>query len=273
MTYSDVLLQFIGPPLVLLTLWALYDARRGRVTGPGLRADWAWGVLAGHVALALLYTTPWDNYLVATGVWWYDPALVSGVTLGYVPLEEYVFFVVQTLLVGLWLLTLSRVIFVSPVRSQASGSVRRWATGAIGLLWLVSLAMLLIGWRPGTYLSLELVWGLIPLLIQFAFGADILWQRRGLLLATFVPTALYLCTVDALAIRAGTWTIDPQQSTGLLIAGILPVEEAVFFSLTTALIVCGMTLMLAPESLPRAQAWWKAAVALWRGRRAYHDCP
>ncbi|GIV81793.1 MAG: hypothetical protein KatS3mg051_1147 [Anaerolineae bacterium] len=58
-----------------------------------------------------------------------------------------------------------------------------------------------------------------------------------------------------------------------MIAGVLPVEEVIFFSLTTALIVCGMTLMLAPESLPRAQAWWKAALASWRGHRAYHDCP
>ena len=24
-----------------------------------------------------VYTTPWDNYLVATNVWWYDPALVK----------------------------------------------------------------------------------------------------------------------------------------------------------------------------------------------------
>jgi lycopene cyclase domain-containing protein len=272
-TYSGVLVQFIGPPLTVLALWALFDGRRGRVTGGGLRAQWAWRVLAAHVALALLYTTPWDNYLVATGVWWYEPALVTGVTLGYVPLEEYVFFVVQTLMVGLWLLTLSRVIFVAPVQSEASGRVRAWATGVTGGVWLAAVALLLTGWRPGTYLGLELAWGLVPLMIQFAFGADILWRRRGLLLATFLPAALYLCAVDAIAIRSGTWTIDPQQSIGLLIAGVLPVEEVIFFSLTTALVVCGMTLMLAPESLPRAQAWWKAALAPWRRRRAYHDCP
>jgi len=257
----------------MLALWALYDGRRGRVTGPGLRAQWVRWVLMAHVALALLYTTPWDNYLVATGVWWYEPALIAGVTLGYVPLEEYVFFIVQTLFVGLWLLTLSRVIFVAPLRVQVSGRVRAWATGVIGIVWLAAVALLVAGWRPGTYLGLTLAWGLIPLIIQVAFGADILWRRRGLLLATFLPATLYLCAVDAVAIRAGTWTIDPEQSTGVMIAGVLPVEEVVFFSLTTALIVCGMTLMLAPESLPRAQAWWKAALAPWRGRRAYHDCP
>lgn len=257
MTYFGVLLQFIGPPLVLLGLWALRDARRGLVTGPGLRADWAGCVLAGHVALAVVYTTPWDNYLVATRVWWYDDALVSGITLGYVPLEEYLFFVVQALLVGLWLLTLSRVIFVAPVSPQPLPAHWRYGlAGLVGMIWLGAAALLVSGWRPGTYLGLELTWGLFPLLLQLAFGADILWRRRGLVLAAIVPAVFYLCAVDALAIHSGTWTIDPAQSTGALIAGVLPVEEVIFFSLTTTLVVLGMTLMLAPESLPRARAWW-----------------
>lgn len=45
-----------------------------------------------HVVLAVVYTAPWDNYLVATGVWSYNPGLVTGVTLGWVPIEEYTFF-------------------------------------------------------------------------------------------------------------------------------------------------------------------------------------
>lgn len=270
MTYLNVLLQFIGPPLLLLGLWALYDARRGAVTGPGLQARWAWRVLAAHVALALLYTTPWDNYLVATGVWWYDPALVTGLTIGYVPLEEYIFFVVQTLLVGLWLLTLSRVIFVTNVSSQGAPVwLRQWTAATVAVLWLGAAVILLGGWQKGTYLGLELVWGLFPLFIQLAFGADILWRRRGLVAAALVPAVLYLCAVDALAIHSGTWTIDAAQSTGWLIGGILPIEEVVFFGLTTTLVVVGMVLMLAPESLSRAQAWRKAATGLWRARRAY----
>ena len=51
--------------------------------------------------VAVLYTTPWDNYLVATGVWWYDPHLVAGLVLGWVPIEEYTFFILQTLAMGL----------------------------------------------------------------------------------------------------------------------------------------------------------------------------
>lgn len=51
--------------------------------------------------IALIYTTPWDNYLVASGVWFYDPARVWNIILGWVPLEEYIFFILQTILTGL----------------------------------------------------------------------------------------------------------------------------------------------------------------------------
>ncbi len=60
------------------------------------------------ILVALAYTTPWDNYLVATGVWYYDPARVWNIVLGYVPLEEYLFFVLQVTLTGLITLWLIR---------------------------------------------------------------------------------------------------------------------------------------------------------------------
>ena len=65
-----------------------------------------------HVAvlaiIALVYTTPWDNAIVMMGVWSYDPALIAGIVLGVIPLEEYLFFVLQTMLTSLVLLALLR---------------------------------------------------------------------------------------------------------------------------------------------------------------------
>jgi lycopene cyclase domain len=52
--------------------------------------------------IAFTYTTPWDNYLVAQEVWWYGANRVVG-TIGYVPVEEYMFFVLQPILTGLFL--------------------------------------------------------------------------------------------------------------------------------------------------------------------------
>ena len=67
-----------------------------------------WIAIGIHILLALIYTTPWDNYLVATGVWYYNPQLVTGIVFGYVPIEEYTFFVLETLFAGLWWWFLAR---------------------------------------------------------------------------------------------------------------------------------------------------------------------
>ena len=42
------------------------------------------------------------------GVWSYDTGQVNGIVLGVVPLEEYFFFVLQTLVTGLLVLTMLR---------------------------------------------------------------------------------------------------------------------------------------------------------------------
>src|SRR5690606_30839639 len=136
------------------------------------------------------YTTPWDNYLVATSVWWYDPARVLGITLGWVPLAEYLFFMLQPLVAGL-------VLFVLAARPPAA-AVRhaRWLrAGGVGLaasIWLAAVLMLAAGWQPGAYLGLELAWALPPIGLQLAFGADILWRYRHSVLAALVGTTLYL---------------------------------------------------------------------------------
>ncbi len=95
MTYLQFLILFVGIPLGLLG-WQLHHCLR--------RLDLI--MLVGLAAIAVVYTTPWDNYLVATGVWYYDPRLVLNRTIGYVPVEEYLFFILQTFLTGffgLWL--------------------------------------------------------------------------------------------------------------------------------------------------------------------------
>ena len=83
MSYFGFLAIFLGIPIAALAVVRWIDRRRGRPIPPGLRTwppEVAIGVL---VLIAVVYTTPWDNYLVATKVWWYDTELVTGIVLGY----------------------------------------------------------------------------------------------------------------------------------------------------------------------------------------------
>jgi lycopene beta-cyclase len=96
MTYGQFLLLFLMPPLLAVL-----------VLTRGIAGRREWLVLAGVMALALVYTTPWDNYLVIRGVWSFDDDRVLGVFFWRVPLEEYLFYLLQVLITGLftvWLL-------------------------------------------------------------------------------------------------------------------------------------------------------------------------
>jgi lycopene cyclase domain-containing protein len=247
MTYSGFLLSFLGIPLLVLWLLLARDWRRGRHLPDALRQMPAWLALLVHVVLAVLYTTPWDNYLVATGVWWYDPRLVTGVTLGWVPIEEYTFFVVQTLLTGSWLIWLSMHLRAAPWPPPRRARIRWLSAGAAGTVWVASVAILISGWAPGTYLGLELAWLLPPIMLQLAVGAHLLWHQRRIVAAALVPPILYLSVADAVAVSSGTWTIDPAQSMGTLLGGVLPLEELIFFTLTNSLIVFGMVLLMGTD--------------------------
>ena len=255
-TYFQVLFYFIFPPLIVLTALRVRDIWVNRTNNQN-GINWLpLTALITHVFLAVIYSTPWDNYLVANGVWWYDENLVTGRLIGYVPIEEYTFFVVQTLMTGMWILTLWRVRDLQPLSDKVQNSFRRWSILLTTILWVASVVVLVAGWQPARYLALILVWALIPLIIQFSYGADILWKKRAQLLLAILPATIYLWIVDAIAIYSGVWTIDPMQTLGIKI-GPLPIEEMVFFLVTNMMISFGITLMIAPESTMRISQFIK----------------
>lgn len=89
MTYAQFLATFLGVPIIFL-LWMSQGIHRRLVV-----------TLAGISLVAMLYTAPWDNLIVMLGVWSYGPHRILGVVLGHVPLEEYIFYVLQVILTGL----------------------------------------------------------------------------------------------------------------------------------------------------------------------------
>ena len=251
MTYFNFLLRFVFIPILILIAIALWDNKRKKRINGFRNGRAVWMAIVIHVILAVAYTTPWDNYLVATGVWHYNPDLVTGIVIGYVPIEEYTFFILETILAGLWWWFLARR-FTSPSTKFKPNKLLVYvSTRLLILFWLLSTYLLFFGDMRWTYLSITLFWALPAILPQLLFGADILWHYRRLVFwAIFVPGA-YLSLMDIVALSETTWSISKTQTTGILFFGILPLEEVVFFFITNVLVTFGMTLLLAEESKKR----------------------
>ncbi|MEM9775012.1 MAG: lycopene cyclase domain-containing protein [Chloroflexota bacterium] len=254
MTYFGFLALFLGIPLAVFGAIHWYLNQQNVPLPPSFRTWSSVNVVLGLVVVAVVWTTPWDNYLVANAVWWYDPNLVTGYVIGYVPIEEYTFFVLQTILTGMITVFLIRMWPSYFVPAQFRSNTRvQWISSAIVVIaWSVSTVFLVSGYLPSTYMTLIMSWALIPILIQFIFGADILWHYRRILFWGIVPITLFLAWADHIAIGSGTWTISKEMTLGIYVGPILPLEEFTFFLVTNVLVVFGVTLLLAKQSHVRA---------------------
>ena len=228
LTYLQFHLVFTIPPLLLLVWLAV---RRDR-------AWWGREALSGLailVFLAVVYTTPWTNAMIPEGVWWYgDGAVIA--TIWHTPLEEYLFFVLQTTLTAFWLyqfLDVSDVSLALPASHRVAGVLAGLGICAVG--WL------LLGTTSTFYLGSILFWAGPILAIQWGFGLTYLFrERRQVLLAVGVPT-LYLWVADWIAISLGIWVISDAHTIGVGLAN-LPLEEALFFLVTNVFVVQGLVL-------------------------------
>lgn len=233
MSYLDFHLLFLLPPIALMA----FTLPRPLSELGGWRAQWALPLIT---LIALTYTTPWDNYLVAREVWWYGPNRVLG-TIGHVPIEEYVFFVLQPVLTGLFLFQyLSR----SENHHRSAGSASSWIGFAtFTVLTLTGIGMLVSDWPQGLYLGLVLSWASPVLAGMWLYDGQALWAHRTTLLYTVGIPTLYLWVADTIAIALNIWTISSSFTVGISPFG-LPVEEATFFLMTNLLVVKGILLLL-----------------------------
>src|SRR5512139_922589 len=165
MTYFGFLLRFLFIPILVFLAITYWDNKKDKKIHGFRNGRAVWIGIAVHVLLAVVYTTPWDNYLVATGVWYYNPELVSGLVIGYVPIEEYTFFVLETILSGLWWWFLAR--HLSPLHPGEGPGMREdfrpnkiivyLSSFVLVLVWLLFTCLFFFGDPQWTYLSITLL--------------------------------------------------------------------------------------------------------------------
>lgn len=190
--------------------------------------------------------------------------MVIGPTLFSIPAEELFFFVIQTYNTSLLYLILSKPVFhPSYLPSGAgNGNAKRGLNVGHVLLGALILAGGGLIWtgQEGTYLGLILAWAGPFALLLWSLSHHFLINLpyTSTVLPIAIPT-LYLWVVDTLALKRGTWSIEPGTKLGIHLWDGLEIEEAIFFLATNTLIVFGLVafdhalaiLLTFPKLFPR----------------------
>ena len=237
MTYSRFHLLFNLPLLAVL-----------------IAASWTapWSpdeLLAGGLVLlaAMLFTTPWDNLAAKWGIWGF-PREKYLARIGYLPVEEYAFFLLQSANV---ILAVRAVFHLFP----------EWQTGnevAVDTLTLILLGGSIVPWLfvifqlrwlrhkfgPRVNYAVHLCWFLPFLYAQWVIAPFLFIDHAGLMALITGAFGIYYTLADIIAVRGGTWFFDEKQITGVKLGGILPWEEIAFFFLTSLLVAQSYLLLL-----------------------------
>lgn len=115
------------------------------------------------VTIAVTYTTPWDSYLIFSGVWAYPSTAVLGPAPLGIPVEEFFFFIVQTCITGLLYVLFAKITVGQSVlaRSMQRSPLTRWAgTAVFSSLFIVGLCMIIHETTRYMYMGLILVWSM-----------------------------------------------------------------------------------------------------------------
>jgi lycopene cyclase domain-containing protein len=99
-----------------------------------------------------------------------------------------------------------------------------------------------------TYLAVLVFIFLGSAWLEIALRTRVLRRWKRLLLALAVPFTIFVLW-DVWAISSGHWSIDPDQTIGVVIGGIIPVEELIFF------IVVPLAAILSLEAVRSVKGW------------------
>lgn len=206
------------------------------------------GLAVGWVLLAvMIFTTPWDNLAAKWGIWGFPQEKYS-LRIGYLPIEEYAFFLLQSMNVMLAVRLLFR--FFPNWQTGQETEIGKWALVCLGISvigWIV-IALQLKWLRrkagPRVNYAIHLAWFLPVIYAQWVLAPWLFLAHAGLLTVATVIFGIYYTLADLAAVRAGTWFFDEKQITGVKLVRLLPWEEIAFFFLTSLLVAQSYLLLL-----------------------------
>lgn len=214
--------------------------------------------------------------------WYGPDRVYQDLMVWHIPIEEVAFFSIQTVAVSaLWFLwfcptsggkSIEHSVMVPPTNLplkdvQMMLKLRRQGYFVLAGLQLLGLLLLSNGneylnftsntlisnnsegilGQCGTYAGLIISWSIPVLALQWAVGAEALIDNSRCIMEVVGFAGVYLGAADRWAIRHGIWTISsdktiPEWISTFILGKDLPLEEQLFFIVTTAMCVCGLTL-------------------------------
>lgn len=230
LTYLEVHLFYTIPPTILLYI----------ISRPFINAFERFKLVV-LITVAVIYTTPWDHYVIYNKAWWYRSDAVL-FYIGYIPYEEYIFFVIQTVMTILWTklcMHWGSNSFILKQKNRFNFYLIRYS------VMTVVAGIVIWGWKNGTpgtksfYLG-SVCWWALPVIVGLWYGAGNYCVRRygDVLLSILVPS-LYLCYIDLIALRDRVWQINEKMIFGIIYFGDIPLEEILFFFISNTIVVIG----------------------------------
>lgn len=233
MTYIEFLLIFTVIPIIILVflLKKYLDAVYVK-----------WLIIVSIIAFTA--TAGWDNYAVYSGIWHFPEDKTLGIKLFYVPVEEYMFFFLQTFTTGL-----VQLIFI---KRNIKINIKNLSFVLTPLLLFQSNEIMKLPFGNFNYLFHLFLWGGFFILVQIIAGRKKIPRNISLIIIPSLIMTLYFSIADSVSIGQGIWDFDPLQTTGIRIFNI-PLEEILFFLVTNILITEAMILFLPHKYLKKEQ--------------------
>jgi lycopene cyclase domain len=98
---------------------------------------------------------------------------------------------------------------------------------------------------------------LVTLPLEFVLGARV-YRRPARLAAVVLPVAAIFYLWDLVAIARGHWWFNPARTSGVLLPGGVPLEEALFFGVIP---LCGLLTYEAVGAVLAGRRRWRTEVA------------
>jgi len=196
---------------------------------------------------SVIYTAPWDNWLIIHHVWWFDWNRCLGIAVGALPIEELCFYVLIVCLGGFWTSFLYEKMKPDFGAAPRRPMLKYGAAAVVSTIWVadaIYLAYYTSAYPTAVFFAQCLIITLPALIVQLVVCGDLIWHRRKFALMATIPVGLWL-TVTAGTSTFGTdmWTVNPLYSF-YRIPGLLPVEMLLFYQLAAALMVLPATTLV-----------------------------